>query len=222
MHTRSLQHTNPFRSARSSSLALAVARTVTTLPLLVVKANSVGKFSSARKVSGPGMPAPPSQWGEKEPGGASAMQNTLARSPIVAMAHLDMHHASPLVEAVSPFLTAKGDALFLSKTQAFERSGELSMRARRMFVQARMAAQPGLRVEERAYGEAAAAELPRAVEAEGVDLLLLTGPGGLVPSKEAEELLKTVRCCVYIHRTPEAKAAGIAAALEAGAGDDAM
>lgn len=77
------------------------------------------------------------------------------------MVHLDSTSVGPLVEFVSGALAGGTDTLFLARTSAMERDGALSMRSRRVFVQARMAVAQALRTEERAYAGAAAVELPK-------------------------------------------------------------
>lgn len=47
---------------------------------------------------------------------------------------------SPMVEAVSQLMNPATDVLFLAKTSAYERPGQLAMRSRRMFVQVRVCA----------------------------------------------------------------------------------
>ncbi len=80
------------------------------------------------------------------------------------MVHLDSTSVGPLVEFVSGALASGTDTLFLARSAAMERDGQLSMRSRRVFVQARMAVAQALRTEERAYAGAAAVELPKVGE----------------------------------------------------------
>ncbi len=141
-----------------------------------------------------------------------------------------------MVEAVTPLLNPAHDVLFLAKASAYERPGLLSMRARRVFVQGRMAVNNNLKVEERAYPGQAVPELSKvgaggvaawgahemlaratpaethapclrlrmqAVEAECVDMLVVTVTGEMPISKEVEELLKAAKTAILIHRNKD-------------------
>jgi hypothetical protein len=123
----------------NSSLALALARNIRDIPVLVVKANSVGKYTSP---------------------GFKPASSLAARPALIVMANLDSSVATPVVETIAPFLTPGLDVLYLAKTRAFEGAGHLSMCSRRMFVQARIAG-GSLKVEERAYASSANTELPK-------------------------------------------------------------
>jgi len=167
----------------ASSLAMLVSRNITSAPVLVFKANTSGRYASPN----PGSAFPPSQ-----------------KEYVTAMAHLDATNVAPMIESVSRLLNPTTDVLFLSKTQAYERPGQLSMRSRRMFVQARMAVAGALRCEERAYAGHTVPELCRGVEAEGVDVLVVSVAGELPISRETEDLLKNARTAVLVHRNKEA------------------
>lgn len=182
-----------------ASLALMVARSLTTVPILLVKAASVGRLSTPR-LSGSS--------GNLNAGSTLTQTGSSSRQGLVVMCHLEAAQASSLVEAVTPFLAPSMDLLYLARTQAFEKPGQLSMRSRRMFVQARMAVASALRVEERAYSQTASLELPKAVETENVDLLVVSASGSLAPSKEVEGILRSVKSCVYVHRAIDASPPG--------------
>jgi hypothetical protein len=55
-----------------------------------------------------------------------------------------------MIESVSRLLNPTTDVLFLAKTAAYERPGQLSMRSRRMFVQVRATHSAHLEVQEAA------------------------------------------------------------------------
>ncbi|GLI69288.1 hypothetical protein VaNZ11_013871, partial [Volvox africanus] len=187
----------------AGSFALALARAVTSIPLLIVKANTVGKYLYVPSQMA-GIPGGPTSSGGSGPsnggmsiGGAGMpirmlQHNTsmggASKDIMCAMVHLDSTSVGPLVEFVSGVLTSGTDSLYLVRTAALERDGQLSMRSRRVFVQARMAVAQALRMEERAYGGTAAVELPKAVDAEGVDLLALGCPPDMIIGKDMEQL----------------------------------
>ncbi|KAG2448232.1 hypothetical protein HYH02_006817 [Chlamydomonas schloesseri] len=196
----------------AGSSALALARAISSVPLLVVKANTIGKYLTIPSAMNPnGAPSASERQSPSNPLVARASVGVLARSEsraalagkdsVCALVHLDTTSVGPLVEFVSGALAGGGtDQLVLARTTALERDGGLSMRSRRVFVQARMAVAQALRVEERAYAGSGLAELPKAVEAEGADLLALSCPPDLAISKEMEQLLQACRTSVLIHR----------------------
>ncbi|GLC69880.1 hypothetical protein PLESTF_000890900 [Pleodorina starrii] len=237
----------------AGSTALALARSVTSLPLLIVKANTVGKYlfipssnnnntgGSNSSSSFPGGPALSNGGGMGGMGGSgpygsglssggagagaggggaammsrgsqSALQHSgpsmggqQTKDALTAMVHLDSTSVGPLVEFVSGALRSGGtDSLFLVRTAALERDGQLSMRSRRVFVQARMAVAQALRTEERAYAGGAAAELPKAVDGEAVDLLALSCPPDMIIGKDTEQLLTMCRTSILLHRAASA------------------
>lgn len=58
------------------------------------------------------------------------------RDHLTVMVHLDSTSVASVVDAISSHLLPNAhDSLFLAKTMAYERSGHLSMRSRRVFVQ---------------------------------------------------------------------------------------
>ncbi|KXZ56979.1 hypothetical protein GPECTOR_1g884 [Gonium pectorale] len=196
----------------SGSAALGLARAVSSLPLLIVKANTVGRFLNIPSQAGAGVaggPALPASAAAASSGTGAA---GASKDVVTAMVHLDTTSVGPLVEFVSSCLAAGSDALFLARTHATERDGSLSMRSRRVFVQARMAVAQAIKVEERAYAGAPAAELPKAVEAEGVDLLALSCPPDLAISKDTESLLQLCRTSILIHRAMTATPSSAGAA----------
>ena len=73
-----------------------------------------------------------------------------------------------MVEYISSHMLPATDVLYLARTTAFERPGQLSMRSRRVFVQARMSVASALKMEERAYAQSATQELPRVGAGRGV------------------------------------------------------
>ncbi|GFH16730.1 uncharacterized protein HaLaN_13212 [Haematococcus lacustris] len=111
---------------------------------------------------------------------------------------------SAMIEALTKMLVPGQDLLLLAKTQAFERPGQLTMRSRRVFTQARMAVPPGLRLEERAYAGHMVPELVKAVEAETADVLVVSVAGELPVSKEIEEVLRHAKSSVFIFRNKDA------------------
>jgi hypothetical protein len=71
---------------------------------------------------------------------------------------------APMVEAITERLLTPGrDVLYLAKCQAYERPGLMSMRTRRLFVQARMALACPVRLEERAFEGHAVPELTKVI-----------------------------------------------------------
>ncbi|KAG2489618.1 hypothetical protein HYH03_011898 [Edaphochlamys debaryana] len=211
-----------------ASSALALARAVTSVPLLIVKANTVGKYLYIPSAAAAGGPSSSLGLGGGERssnmgGGrssASALQRSASRlaadsgakDVVSALVHLDSTTVGPLVEFVSGALAAGSDTMILARTQALERDGQLSMRSRRVFVQARMAVAQALKVEERAYSGTGTAELPKAVEAEGADLLAISCPPDLAISKEMEQLLQICRTSILIHRAMTSAPSGAGAA----------
>ncbi|GIL86770.1 hypothetical protein Vretimale_15639 [Volvox reticuliferus] len=211
----------------AGSFALALARAVTSIPLLIVKANTVGKYLYVPSQMA-GMPGGPTSSGGSglsnggmSSGGAGMpirmlQHNTsmggAAKDVLCAMVHLESTSVGPLVEFVSGALTSGTDSLYLVRTAALERDGQLSMRSRRVFVQARMTVAQALRVEERAYAGTAVVELPKAVDAEGVDLLALSCPPDMIIGKDMEQLLTLCRTSILVHRAMTSAPAATAVA----------
>ncbi|EFJ42867.1 hypothetical protein VOLCADRAFT_119275 [Volvox carteri f. nagariensis] len=200
----------------AGSSALSLAKSITSIPLLIVKANTMPGAPGGPAISGGGS-GPPS--GGRSNGGAAGGSMLSARGAggtlqksfstggqagaqtkdaLCAMVHLDSTSVGPLVEFVSGALTTGTDSLYLVRSAALERDGQLTMRSRRVFVQARMSVAQALRVEERAYAGSAAVELPKAVDTENVDLLALSCPADMIISKDTEQLLTLCRTSILV------------------------
>lgn len=103
------------------------------------------------------------------------------------MVLLEGASVGPVVEYVASRLAPGADQLFLTKAQAMEApgaaggggGGQLSMRSRRAFVQARMSVAQAVRVEERAFAGGLLAEVPK-VRGQGRGVALRCVGGALV------------------------------------------
>lgn len=128
-------------------MAFGVAKNLPEYPVIVVKANSIGRFTGQ---------------GGAATGAISSSSSTPGKpDPMLVMCHLDSTAVGPMVEHVTKHMTPTQDVVYLVKTQAFERPGQLSMRSRRVFVQGRMSVAPNIKVEERAYHGNGITELPK-------------------------------------------------------------
>jgi len=167
--------------AASNSLALLVAKTVTKIPVLVVKHNSSGRFAF----------------------GANHPKTVDGHHPVSIVVHLEILAVSLMVEYACRFLTFPNDVLLLAKTKAFDKPGQPSMRTNRMMVQAKMAASGPMRMEERMYAGKMVPELCQAAETELADIVMVSTAGEIPISKETEELLLTAKSSVLIYRNKE-------------------